>query len=479
MRAPCLRRLPALYLLACSTPLPAAGQATGLEPFEDLSRGFRSVYERVAPAVVLIQTSGAAQQLPRFHPRIDPRDGGGFTGLGSGVIVSEVGYILSNHHVIKGADSIRVTLHDRRRFPARVVGGDSLIDIALLRIDARGLPVASLGRSEDLLIGDWVLAIGYPLGMGTTLTHGIVSALGRRARVIDSEYGIESFIQTNAVINPGNSGGPLLDLRGRVVGVNTAISTRTGFFMGYGLAVPIDLAREAMDDFLRYGRVVRGYLGVQMSDVDDELVRRHDLDLSPPRGVYITRIEPHTPADRSDLSEGDVVLAIDGQPVNLANEVQTRIYGRDPGEEVELTVLRAGRRHPVVVVLGEREENRLLARGRRRAELLGLRLGSMEGGLARRLGFTPEVARELRLPEQAGAVVITGVEPGSPAARLGLEVDDVITEVDRTAVVSLDQLVRDLAGMKAGESALFWLWRRGRGVDVRALPIQAVEETEP
>ena len=479
MRAPCLRRLSALYLLACSTPLPAAGQATGLEPFEDLSRGFRSVYERVAPAVVLIQTSGAAQQLPRFHPRIDPRDGGGFTGLGSGVIVSEVGYILSNHHVIKGADSIRVTLHDRRRFPARVVGGDSLIDIALLQIDAPDLPVASLGRSEDLLIGDWVLAIGYPLGMGTTLTHGIVSALGRRARVIDSEYGIESFIQTNAVINPGNSGGPLLDLRGRVVGVNTAISTRTGFFMGYGLAVPIDLAREAMDDFLRYGRVVRGYLGVQMSDVDDELVRRHDLDLSPPRGVYIKRIEPHTPADRSDLSEGDVVLAIDGKPVNLANEVQTRIYGRDPGEEVELTVLRAGRRHPVVVVLGEREENRLLARGRRRAELLGLRLGSMEGGLARRLGFTPEVARELQLPEQAGAVVITGVEPGSPAARLGLEVDDVITEIDRTAVVSLNQLVRDLAGMKAGESALFWLWRRGRGVDVRALPIQAVEETEP
>ena len=244
MRAPSLRGLAALCLLACSTPRPAGGQATGLERFEDLSRGFRSVYDRVAPAVVLIQTSGATRQLPRFHPRIDPGDGGGLSGLGSGVIVSEAGYILSNHHVIKGADSIQVTLHDRRRFPARVVGGDSLIDIALLQIDAPDLPVASLGRSEDLLIGDWVLAIGYPLGMGTTLTHGIVSALGRRARVIEAEYGIESFIQTNAVINPGNSGGPLLDLQGRVVGVNTAISTRTGFFMGYGLAVPIDLARK-------------------------------------------------------------------------------------------------------------------------------------------------------------------------------------------------------------------------------------------
>ncbi len=467
-----------MVLLAGTTSLPAAGQS-GLEQFADLGRAFRSVYDRVAPAVVLIRTTGDLQQLPRFHPRTDPRDGGGFSGLGSGVIVSAEGYILSNHHVIKGADSIRVTLHDRRGFPARVVGVDSLIDIALLQIDAPGLPVASLGRSDDLLIGDWVLAIGYPLGMGTTLTHGIVTALGRRAQVIEADYGIESFIQTNAVINPGNSGGPLLDLQGRVVGVNTAISTRTGFFMGYGLAVPIDLAREAMDDFLVYGRVVRGYLGVQMSDVDDELVRRHDLDLSPPRGVYITRIDPHTPADRSELSVGDVVLAIDGQPVNLANEVQTRIYRRDPGEEVQLTVFRAGRRHRIPVVLGEREENLLLARGQRRAKLLGLTLGLMGEDQARRLGFTTEVARWLRRPQGASAVVVTSVEPGSPAAGRGLRVDDVITEVDRTAVVSLDRFVRDLARLKAGESALFWLWRQGHGIDVRALPIPAVEETEP
>ena len=478
VRGPAIRALAAAWLLACTAALPAAGQS-GLERFEDLSRSFRSVYDRVAPAVVLIQTSGEVHPLPRFHPPVPRGDGDGLRGLGSGVIVSADGHILSNHHVIKGADSIRVTLHDRRRFPARVVGVDSLIDIALLEIDAPGLPVASLGRSEDLLIGDWVLAIGYPLGMGTTLTHGIVSALGRRARVIEDDYGIESFIQTNAVINPGNSGGPLLDLQGRVVGINTAISTRTGFFMGYGLAVPIDLAREAMDDFLVYGRVVRGYLGVEMSDVDDELVRREDLDLSPPRGVFITRIEPRTPADRSGLSAGDVVLAIDGQPVDLTNEVQTRIYGRDPGERVELTVLRAGRRHRVPVVLGEREESLLLARGRRLARRLGLTLESMTGDQANRLGFTREQARRLKLPESAGAVVITEVEPGSPAARLGLEVDDVITEIDRTAIASLDQFARDLARLKAGESALLWLWRRGRGIDVRALPIHAVEENEP
>ena len=197
-------------------------------------------------------------------------EGGQFSGLGSGVIVSADGYILSNHHVIRNADSIEVTLHDRRRLTARVVGVDSLIDIALLKVEAQNLPTADLGRSADLQIGEWVLAIGFPLGMGTTLTHGIVSALGRQADVIDGAGVIESFIQTNAVINPGNSGGPLLDLRGQVIGVNTAISTKTGYFMGYGLAVPIDLAHEAMNDFLEHGRVVRGYLGIAMGDVDAE-----------------------------------------------------------------------------------------------------------------------------------------------------------------------------------------------------------------
>jgi serine protease Do len=324
-----------------------------------------------------------------------------------------------------------------------------------------------------------VLAIGHPLGMGTTLTHGIVSALGRQAQVIEAEYRIESFIQTNAVINPGNSGGPLLDLQGRVIGVNTAISTKTGYFMGYGLAVPIDLAREAMDDFLIHGRVVRGYLGISMEDVDDELVRQHGLQLSPPRGVYVKGIDSGTPADRSGLSVGDVMLAIDGQPVDLANEVQTRIYSRDPGDGVELTVVRDGEQQLIRVVLGEREEDRLLVRGQRRIELLGLTVGSIDNARAQRLGFTDEIARELRLEEVRRAVVITAVEPDSPAAELGLQVDDVITEIDQTTVLSVDQFVRDLANLEDGTSALFWLWRQGHGVDVRALPIRAVEAERP
>ncbi|SVC24910.1 uncharacterized protein METZ01_LOCUS277764, partial [marine metagenome] len=291
-------------------PATAHQDAAGVARLEELSRAFRSVYERIAPAVVLIRTSGEMERrLPRFHPRIDPENDGQFKGLGSGVIVSEDGYILSNHHVIRNADSIEVTLHDRRRLPARIVGVDSLIDIALLKVEAHGLPTAPLGRSEELQIGQWVLAIGFPLDMGSTLTHGIVSALGRQADVIHEDGNIESFIQTNAVINPGNSGGPLLDLRGRIVGINTAISTKTGFFIGYGLAVPIDLAHEAMDDFLEYGRVVRGYLGITMLEVNARLVRQESLGLEPPRGVFIDSIYSDTPAARSDLTRGDVVLS--------------------------------------------------------------------------------------------------------------------------------------------------------------------------
>ena len=456
-------------------PATAHQDAAGVARLEELSRAFRSVYERIAPAVVLIRTSGEMERrLPRFHPRIDPENDGQFKGLGSGVIVSEDGYILSNHHVIRNADSIEVTLHDRRRLPARIVGVDSLIDIALLKVEAHGLPTAPLGRSEELQIGQWVLAIGFPLDMGSTLTHGIVSALGRQADVIHEDGNIESFIQTNAVINPGNSGGPLLDLRGRIVGINTAISTKTGFFIGYGLAVPIDLAHEAMDDFLEYGRVVRGYLGITMLEVNARLVRQESLGLEPPRGVFIDSIYSDTPAARSDLTRGDVVLSIDGQSVNEPNEVQTLIYGRDPGESLVLVIHRAGvsQTQTIEVVLGEREQGRVLARGHRRVEQLGLTVAALDVERARDLGFTDDVARQLGLEDNRHVVVVVDIDPRSPAEERGIRVDDVITEIDRSAIESLDEFLRSVSDLEPGKSALFWFWRRDLGVDVRSLPIR-------
>jgi serine protease Do len=454
---------------------PARASDEGIARARELAGAFRSVYERVAPAVVLIRTSTPIERrLPSFHPPIDPEGGHpDFTGLGSGVIVSPDGYILSNHHVIQKADSIEVTLQDRRRLIAHVVGVDSLIDIALLKIDAQDLPTAPLGQSDDLQIGDWVLAIGFPLGMGTTLTHGIVSALGRQAEVIRSDLRIESFIQTNAVINPGNSGGPLLDLDGRIVGINTAISTKTGYYIGYGLAVPANLAREAMEDFLEYGRVVRGYLGIAMQKVDAALVRREQLALQPPRGVFLSRIDDDTPAASSALRVGDVLLAVEDRPVNEPNEVQTLIYGRDPGDAIRLRLHRNGAEQVVTVVLGERENDQVLALGHRRIDRLGLTVAGLDPARAAQLGFDDAIARDLGLSDSGQGVVIVDLDPSGPAADLGLRIDDIITEVDRTPVTAPDVFLRSVAALEGGSPALFWFWRPDAGVEVRALPIRS------
>ncbi len=452
---------------------PTATAQDATAHLRQLSDTFRSTYEQVKPAVVQIATTrswrAGRQMLPDSHPRIDPE---AFRGLGSGTIVSDDGYILSNYHVISGADSILVTLPDRRTFDAEVVGFDSLIDIALLKIEALQLPHVQLGQSSDLQIGDWVLAIGHPLGMGSTLTHGIVSALDRRADIFNgSGYAIESFIQTNAVINPGNSGGPLLDLDGETVGIVTAISTRTGFYMGYSLAVPIDLAREAMNDIRTHGRVVRGYLGIGMEAVTQDVVRMYDLPMERPRGVRV-RVVPQGPAARGGLVNGDVVLSVDGRPVDHPNQIQSIVYGRDPGERVRLTLLdRDGGARDLDVELGEREEERRLAQGEVRLQQLGLRVEPLPGDLALELGFTGDVAEELGFGLGERPVIVIDVDSLSLAADKGIRVRDVITEIDQERITSLPHFVRSVSNLEAGRSALFWLWRADSGVDVRALRI--------
>ena len=479
MKAAFSRRWLAL-LLALGVPAGAVEPADR-SALEKLSRTFRDAYKEVAPAVVLVRTTPSHRQLrrllPQSHPDLPggPQDRERFRGLGSGTIVSDDGYILSNYHVIQGAESIRVTLSDRRSFGAEVVGFDSLIDIALLKVDARELPVASLGSSDELEIGDWVLAIGHPLGLGSTLTHGIVSALGRAARVIRAEYSIKSFIQTNAVINPGNSGGPLLNLSGEVVGINTAISTRTGWYMGYGLAVPIALAQEAMADILEHGRVVRGYLGISMEQVNQTLVDDMHLAMSTPHGVHVNKTLPGTPAERSELTEGDVILRVDGIPVDRPNEVQTLIYARDPGDVVGLSVLRDSSTLQIQVVLGEQEEDRLLAEGHRRVDALGMTVEVLSYERAGQIGFTDEIAAQLGFSEDEAVVVVVDVDPAGLAATKDIRVSDVITEVDDRRIDSFDTFFRSVSQLEVGESALFWLWRPQRGIDVRALRIAEEE----
>lgn len=478
-----------------------------IEYLEHLSSAFRNAYELVAPAVVLVRARPGRSALPAFHPPIPeqfrprgdglrpedkriPEDflapdhprGEGFGNefIGSGTLVDETGYILSNYHVVASSDSIRVTLSDQRSFPAQIVGFDSLIDIAVLKIEATNLPPAApLGDASLLQIGDWVLAIGHPLGMGSTLTHGIVSALGREASILRAEYSIESFIQTNAVINRGNSGGPLLNLRGQVVGVNTAIATQTGWFIGYGFAVPIDLAREAMADILEHGRVVRGYLGVAMESVNQSHAETLGASGSPvtagihvPTGVFLTEIFPSTPAERAGLQRGDVLLSVEDLRVDHPNEVQTAIYALDPGEMVRLTVLRDSAQLEVSVVLGEREEDKLLDQGGQVLASLGLNVQSLSARRGTKLGFTDEIAAEIGFEgAESAAVVVTAVHPGSPAALKGVQVNDVITEVDEELIFSREHFLRVLAQLERGKSSFFWLWRQQGGVDVRSFEV--------
>ncbi len=464
-------------LLAGTRPAGAQMPAENTSPIADLSRAFRHAYEQAKSAVVLIAATTRSRQksaLPPFHPEI-PED---FRGIGSGTIVRADGYILSNYHVVAEADSIQVTLSDRRTFRAKIIGFDPLIDIALLKVEAQGLPTVQLADSDHLQIGDWVLAIGHPLGMGSTLTHGIVSALGRQAGVFnrrsdeENRYAIESFIQTNAVINPGNSGGPLLDLQGRVVGINTAISTRTGYYIGYGLAVPINLAHEVVDDLLVHGRIVRGYLGVTMeSEMTPALIREHSLGMERPRGVYLRDVQPNSPAARGGLLVGDVILSLDGIEVNHSNHLQTLIYGRDPGESVNLQITRQNQIHHVAVVLGEREEDRLLSQGHQRLAKLGISVETLPAELADELGFIRELAAELGFAQGEEPVVVVEVDPEGLAADKGIQVRDVITEVDQERVTSLEQFVRFVSELEERQFAFFWFWRPGTGIEVRALRI--------
>ena len=471
MKWPKLMGMLLALTVAVGAPDSIAQGRDGAESLRQLSNTFRSAYEQAKPAVVQIATTRswrfARQTLPESHPRVDPD---AYRGLGSGTIVSDDGYILSNYHVVSGADSIVVTLTDRRTFGAEVVGFDSLIDIALLKIEAQQLPHVRLGDSTSLQIGDWVLAIGHPLGMGSTLTHGIVSALDRRADIFNgSGYAIENFIQTNAVINPGNSGGPLLNLDGETVGIVTAISTRTGFYMGYSLAVPVNLAREAMNDIRTHGRVVRGYLGISMETVTQETVQAYSLPIQRPRGVWV-RVSPQGPAQRSGLRNGDVILAVDGQRVDHPNQIQSIIYGRDPGERVQLTLLDKNLGEKVLdVELGEREEERRLARGEERLKGLGLRVKPLTLDASIELGFTGEVAEELGFGPEEKPVVVVRVDSLSQAAEKGIQVRDIITEIDQERITSTQHFMRSISTLEKGRSALFWLWRPDRGVDVRAL----------
>jgi serine protease Do len=329
------------------------------------SKAFIEVAKNVTPEVVQI-TVVAKTDNPHqgnnffFNPFQDmPKEE---EGSGSGIIISADGYIVTNNHVVNKATSVKVGLSDNRSYTAKVIGTDPLTDIAVIKINAHDLPVAYLGDSDSLKVGQWVMAIGNPLALTSTVTAGIVSALGRGQLGLindrnnkDGRYGVEDFIQTDAVINPGNSGGALVDLSGAVVGVNAAIATSTGSYIGYGFAIPINLVKSVTKELIAYGKVTRGYIGVQITPVDDATAKAIGLDK--PHGVMIQELVPGGAASKEDIKPGDVILKVDGREVNQANELQSYVATKSAGASVNLKIFRNGKELDRKVTLKQRDED--------------------------------------------------------------------------------------------------------------------------
>ncbi len=319
------------------------------------SKAFIEVAEKVTPTIVAI-TVVSERENPHsdffFFPFKDmPKEQ---RGSGSGIIISDDGYIITNNHVVESATKVTVGMSDKRTFEAKVIGTDPLTDLAVIKVDAKNLPTAYLGNSDDLKVGQWVMAIGNPLSLASTVTAGIISAFGRRLDLIKDSYGVEDYIQTDAAINPGNSGGALVDLSGAVIGVNSAIAAgNTGTYIGYGFAIPINLVKSVAKDLIAHGKISRGYIGVNIDEVDDAMAK--SLGLNKPKGIIVQGIVDGGAASKADIREGDIILKVDGKEVNQPNQLQGYIASKSAGTIVKLTLFRDGKEIEREVTLKARE----------------------------------------------------------------------------------------------------------------------------
>ncbi|HEX6924762.1 MAG TPA: trypsin-like peptidase domain-containing protein [Longimicrobiaceae bacterium] len=436
-------------------------------PVAELSEAFVAIAEAVTPAVVSIHTQTSVQLseqreripegLREFFP-FPPDEEMFQEGGGTGFIISEDGYVMTNNHVVEGAERITVTLNDRSVHDAHVVGRDPTTDVAVIKLDGSGYPAVQLGDPNKTRVGEWVLAVGNPLGLDFTVTAGIVSAKGRPLNILRrnidddqlSGYAVESFIQTDAAINPGNSGGPLVNIDGQVIGINSAIASQTGLNVGYGFAVPIDLARRVADDLIRYGSVRRPILGVRIADID--ALDAEYLGLPSVGGVIVQDFsQEDSPAEAAGVRPNDVIVKVDGEPVSQVNELQAKILNRRPGEVVQLEVLRNGERQRFEVRLAEAPTSA----GMTRAEPTTPR-GTVSG--MGRLGISvapssPQLAQELncgRMVDPDRGLLVTDFVPGSPAARrIGLCAR--ILEVDGKAVTTPQELASEIESKRPGQ----------------------------
>jgi serine protease Do len=429
-------------------------------------RGYSSVVKRVIPAVVNISSSrvtkneamNGSQNLDPFFRQFFGQDfGRRFNvpkerrekALGSGVIISPEGYILTNNHVVDHATTVTVTLHDKREMKARVVGTDPRTDIAVLKIEGSNFPYAILGDSSKVEVGDILLAMGNPFGLGQTVTMGIVSATGRSGMGIEE---VEDFIQTDAPINPGNSGGALTDDEGHLVGINTAIlSGNSGGNQGIGFAVPINMARHVMDQIIEHGKVERAYLGILPQDVTPAMAKAFGVNEA--QGALVGDITPDGPAAHSDLKKGDIILAVNGQPVADANQLRLQVGMMAPNANVKLKVLRDGKTHEVAVQLRE-FPNKGERASLNKSEAPD---SALEGVTVENV--TPEMAQELKLSPGAKGVVVDEVSPASRAAEAGLKPGDVIQEANHRPVKSVSDF-RGAVNAKSKDDPILLLVNR-------------------
>jgi len=468
---------------AVDSALPAASgivlkrdsQAVNRGPLE--SSSFSGVVKRVAPSIVKITVQLNARhvsfnrgddgsQVPGMNDPLFRQFFGNRqpavpeapeSGLGSGVIVSTDGYIVTNNHVVDGAKQVMVVLSDGRELQATVVGRDPQTDIAVVKVSAKDLPAITFASSRKVEVGDRVLAIGNPFGIGETVTTGIVSATSRRAGI---GLAYEDFIQTDAAINPGNSGGALVDVEGRLVGINTAILSRSGGFQGVGLAVPADLVGNVVDSLVAHGKVVRGYLGIGIQDMTPTLA--DSFGLKSLGGALVTDVQPGGPGAKAGLKSGDVVTAIDGQPVDSASRLSLSVGETAPGTKLTLDVLRDGRTEQFSMTTatkpagdGRGGDSPAASSSDDQGVLNGVGVGDIDGN----------ARRELNLPERLSGAVITGVDPASASARAGLREGDVILEINRHPVDSAKTAV-DLSASATGKKTLVKLWSHGSTVYV-------------
>ncbi len=450
-------------------PTPIAQQNPSVKALGD---NFIAVAKAVTPCVVAINVTTSGKELeermPRdqFHqfgpdfkfPEPEPS-----RGSGSGVILTTDGYIVTNNHVVEDAEpkGIEVVMHDKVRYQAKLIGTDPSTDLAVIRIDAKDLPVAALGNSDNVQVGEWVLAIGNPLGLSSTVTAGIVSATGRNIGIIGGSYGIENFIQTDAAINPGNSGGALVNMNGEVIGINSAIATTNARYQGYGFAIPVNLLKTVASDLIKEGKVERGYIGVIISTVDQTM--GNAIGLNEARGVLIDDLAKGGSAEQAGLRRGDVILKIDGRDVNAPNELQTYVAERHVGDAVTLLIFRDGKSTEVKVTLRPRADTNLAANAPS-PESEDETDTSVAPSKPLILGTVGMSVRNLSVDEKKSldleqGVVVTDVKPFSESENRFIQRSDIIVEADRKPVRSVNDLKRIFDQRRPGDAVLLRLRR--------------------